>query len=134
MARRARQGVNPIQIALIAIALVAVAGLLWLAIGRSGDSMRSVSELDIAEYVTKGDSMGGTQWRVTGTVAEKIRWTPDRGQLVSFSVEAGAGQESLAVLIPADFNDMSINVGDRFTIKVEVGDKTLLVANEIVRS
>lgn len=134
MARRARKGVDPTHIALGAIVLLGVVAALWFALGRSQGSMRSVSELDIAEYVNKGDSMGGTEWRLTGTIAEKIRWTPDRGQLVSVSVDTAAGNESVAVLIPAEFNDMSINIGDRFTMRVEVGEKTVLVANEIERS
>lgn len=134
MARRARQGVNPVQIAIIAGIVAVVGGGLVFALTRTRDSMRSVSELDIAEYIEKGDSMGGTVWRVTGTVDKKERWTPDRGQLLNMSIDQGGLIEILPVLVPPDFNDLSINVGDRFTMKVEVGDKILLTALDIVRS
>ena len=134
MARRARQGVNITQIAVIAIVLVAVGLGLLFALSRSGDSMRSVSELQIDQYIQRGDSMGGTVWRLTGSIDEKIRWTPNDGQLVSVLIEQGGLRESLPVLVPPEFNEVSINVGDRFTIKVEVGEKHLLIARDLVRS
>ena len=134
MARRARQGVHVTQIAVIGALIVSVAVGLGFALTRTKDSMRSVSELDIAEYIEKGDSMGGTVWRLTGSIEKKVAWTRDRGQVVSVLIEQAALRESLPVFIPPEFNDQSINVGDRFTMKVEVGEKYLLVARDLVRS
>lgn len=102
--------------------------------GNSSQSMRSVSELDITNYITSGNSMGGTVWRVTGTIDEKLRWTRERGQVVSVYIEQGATKESLPIIVPKKFKDLSINVGDRFTFKVEVAEKQFLVARELVRS
>ena len=138
MARRARQGLSPIQITCIAIG-IAGAGLLAAVTFSSSlfspdNSMRSVSELDITNYITSGNSMGGTVWRVTGTVDEKLRWTRDRGQVVSVYIEQGLTKESLPIIVPEKFKDMSINVGDRFTFKVEVAEKQFLVARELIRS
>lgn len=138
MARRARQGLSPIQMTCIAIGVVAVGLVAVLTFNSSlfspDNSMRSVSELDITNYITSGNSMGGTVWRVTGTIDEKLRWTRDRGQVVSVYIEQGATKESLPILVPEKFKDMSINVGDRFTFKVEVAEKQFLVASELVRS
>ena len=141
MARRARQGLSPIQITCIAIVLAGVGLLAVLSFtskfftsGNSSQSMRSVSELDITDYTTSGNSMGGTVWRVTGTIDEKLRWTRERGQVVSVYIEQGATKESLPIIVPKKFKDLSINVGDRFTFKVEVAEKQFLVARELVRS
>lgn len=138
MARRARQGLSPIQITCIAIVLAGVGLLAVLSFTSkffsSDNSMRSVSELDITDYITSGNSMGGTVWRVTGTIDEKLRWTRERGQVVSVYIEQGATKESLPIIVPKKFKDLSINVGDRFTFKVEVAEKQFLVARELVRS
>jgi len=96
--------------------------------------MRSVSELDITNYIRSGNSMGGTVWRITGTIDEKLRWTRDRGQVVSVYIEQGATKESLPIIVPEKFKDQSINVGDRFTFKVEVAEKQFLIARELIRS
>lgn len=101
-------------------------------LSRSKDSMRSVSELNVADYVNKGDSMGGTVWKLTGQIDEKLKWTADRGQFVSVLIEEAS--VSLPVLVPPEFNDQNINIGDRFTIKVEVAEKQLLIARELIRS
>ena len=134
MARRARQGINAVQIGIIAAALVGLAGGGVFLLSRSEDSMRSVSELNIVDYIQKGDSMGGTVWRVTGNVDEKVRWTADRGQLISVLVEQGGAKESLPIFVPDDFRETSINIGDRFTFKVEVAEKQLLIVRDLVRS
>ena len=134
MARRARQGIHPLHIALIAGALAVLAGGALFMLSRSKDSLRSVSELSVSDYVQKGDSMGGTVWRVTGSIDEKVRWTPDRGQLVSVAVDQGGCSASIPVLVPPEFNDVSINIGDRFTFKVEVGEKQLLIVRDLERS
>ncbi|MCH2058990.1 MAG: hypothetical protein MK183_00060 [Verrucomicrobiales bacterium] len=138
MARRARQGLSPIQITCIAVGLVGVGLVAVLTFSSSffspDNSLRSVSELNIGNYITSGNSMGGTVWRVTGTIDEKLRWTRDRGQVVSVYIEQGSTKESLPIVVPEKFKDISINVGDRFTFKVEVAEKQFLVARELVRS
>ncbi len=134
MARRAQQGVSIAQIGTIAVVVAAVAGGIAFTLSRSGDSMRAVSELNITDYVQKGDSMGGTEWRITGTVESKLRWTPDRGQLLSVFVEQGNIKESLPVLVPPEFNDVNINVGDRLTLVVQVADEQVLEARDLKRS
>ena len=134
MARRARQGVNPAQIGIIAVIVAAIVGGIAFALTRTGDPMRAVSELDITDYVTRGDSMAGTEWKITGVIEEKLRWTPDQGQLVSVLVEQGNLREVLPVLIPPDFKEIKINIGDRFTILVHVPGKDPLEARQIERS
>jgi hypothetical protein len=134
MARRARQGVNPAQIGIIAVIVAAVVGGIAFALTRSSDSMRSVSELDITDYVTRGDSMAGTEWKITGVIEAKLRWTPDQGQLVSILVEQGNLKEVLPVLLPPEFKDMDVKIGDRFTMLVHVPGKKPLEARRIERS
>lgn len=114
--------------------IAAVAGGSALVLTRSGDPMRAVSQLDIADYVARGDSMGGTEWKITGVIEAKLRWTPDHGQLVSVLVEQGNLKESLPILVPQEFKDVNINVGDRFTIRVYVPGKAPLEARQIERS
>ena len=49
-------------------------------------------------------------------------------------VEQGGVKESLPVLVPEEFKEISINIGDRFTFKVEVAEKQILIVRDLVRS
>ena len=94
-------------------------------------SLRSITNLDVNEYIKEGSTLLGTQGIVSGTINEKLRWTGDRGEVISLRVE-GINQ-LIPILIPPDLSSTNIAIGDRFTINVEVSSKEVLIAKEIIR-
>ena len=95
------------------------------------NSLRSVNQFNVADYIKEGTTLLGNEGIVTGTINEKLRWTAQRGEVVSLRVENI--NQLIPVLIPPSFKDINIAIGDRFTFKIEVGVAEVLTAKEIIR-
>ena len=115
MARRAQKGINKILIALSALVITGAGFLIVYLVGGHDDSMRTVSPLNISDYINKATELAGTEGTVTGVVAEKLRWTPDRGEMISVavnleknSVHGSDAPETAAFEISYFFNQIEI--------------------------
>ena len=73
MARRAQKGINKLLIAIFALVIVGVGFLIVNIIGSPKDSMRTVTQLNVSDYIKEGTTLAGTEGTVTGVVAEKLR-------------------------------------------------------------
>lgn len=147
MPRRASSGVNIGQIAGIGAAIlgfVIIAALLVKLIagglfgdgGGKGSSRKSsgdASPLNLLTYRDNGNSLRGNVYRVEGKVEETLRWTPDRGRLISF--EARDATETMPVpvpvLVPEDFSNLNIERGTELGMVVRVDRDGTLVAESI---
>ena len=131
MPRRAQKGINPMLVAFTAIIIAVVFMTILFFLKSQKGSLRSITNLDVNEYIKEGSTLLGTQGIVSGTINEKLRWTGDRGEVISLRVE-GINQ-LIPILIPPDLSTTNIAIGDRFTINVEVSSKEVLIAKEIIR-
>ena len=97
----------------------------------SGGSKNSASNFDVADYTENSLSLRGNVYHVTGTVEERLKWTAERGRLISLEVTDDSGSSPVPVLIPNDFSQVNIDRGAEmgFTVRVDRGG--LLVAEEI---
>jgi hypothetical protein len=131
MPRRAQKGINPMLVALAAIIIVVVFASILIFLKSQKGSLRSLTNLDVNEYIKEGSTLLGTQGIVSGTINEKLRWTSDRGEVVSLRVDII--NQLIPILIPPDLSSTNIAIGDRFTINVEVSTNEVLIAKEIFR-
>ncbi|MCB1233975.1 MAG: hypothetical protein KDM91_02775 [Verrucomicrobiae bacterium] len=147
MPRRASSGVNVGQIVAIAAAivgfLVAAVFLIYLVAGdllgakgggsggSGGRDFSSAATLEVSTYLENANSLRGNVYRVTGKVEETLKWTPDRGRLISLSVEGGGATSPVPVLVPEDFSSTNIERGVDFTFLVRVDRGGLLIAERI---
>ena len=131
MPRRAQRGINPMLVAFTAIIIAVVFMTILFFLKSQKGSLRSITNLDVNEYIKEGSTLLGTQGIVSGTINEKLRWTGDRGEVISLRVE-GINQ-LIPILIPPDLSSTNIAIGDRFTINVEVSSNEVLIAKEIIR-
>ncbi|HQW28820.1 MAG: hypothetical protein KA152_10945 [Verrucomicrobiales bacterium] len=145
MPRRASSGINVGQIAGIAAAIlgfVIIAALLFKLIaggllGSSDDKSTSkrssgtASVLSLNTYRTNGNSLRGNIYRVDGRVEETLRWTADRGRLISFEAEDGTETMPVPILVPEDFSDINIERGTEMGMVVRVDRDGTLVAESI---
>ena len=145
MPRRASSGINVGQIAGIAAAIlgfVIIAALLFKLIaggllGSSDDKSTSkrssgtASVLSLNTYRTNGNSLRGNIYRVDGPVEETLRWTADRGRLISFEAEDGTETMPVPILVPEDFSDINIERGTEMGMVVRVDRDGTLVAESI---
>ncbi len=129
MVRRASSSVNPWWVA--GVALLALAAIFggWALYKTVSDPFRTLTPLDVAVYLDDANSLRGNVYKVTGTVETQLAWAPLKGRL--YSVEVNDRKDILALLIPATFNSMNIQMGQRYFFKIEVGDKGVLEVRDI---
>ena len=131
MSRRAQKGINPMIIALTGIIIVLIFVTIIFLLKTQKNSIRSVNKFNVNDYIKEGSTLLGTEGIVTGTVNEKLRWTTNRGEVISLRVEEI--NQLIPILIPPSFRDLNISIGDRFTFRIEVGNSEVLTAKEIIR-
>lgn len=144
MPRRASSGVNVGQIAGIAVAIIGflvIAALLFKLIagdligggGGSGKKRSSANAtmLSLTTYRDNGNSLRGNVYRVEGKVEETLRWTPDRGRLISFEADDTTVSMPVPVLVPEDFSNVNIERGSEMSMVVRVDRDGTLVAEAI---
>jgi len=145
MARRASSGISPGLIGGIVAALlgfVVIAALLFKLIagdlvpGSSGGgggkrSVGSAATLDLETYRDNANSLRGNLYRVEGKVEETLRWTEDRGRLISLEARDNSLSVPVPVLVPENFRNVNIERGSELTMAVRVDRDGTLVAESI---
>ena len=117
---------------LIAAALLvaAVAGGAWL-FHQGGDPYRTLTALPVQDYLANSNSLRGNSYKLDATIVEALKYSPTAGRL--FCIEVN-GAERLPVLVPAEFNQVNIERGQRFFFKVTVEEKGVLKAQEVKKA
>jgi hypothetical protein len=143
MARRASSGINLGQIAGIVAALLGfliVAALLVKLVagdliggggGGSKSSKGKASALNLLTYRDNGNSLRGNIYRVEGRVEETLRWTPDRGRLISLEARDESVTMPVPVRVPETFQSINIERGSELTMLVRVDRDGTLVTEAI---
>ena len=132
MPRRASSSVHPLWTlgAVAAILAVAIAGGYFL-YSFVSDPFRTLEPLDISSYLENSNSMQGNVYKLKCVVDNQLQSdTAGRiGRL--YSVEADPGGDILPVLVPPSLNDVNIQKGQHFFLKVVVGEKGVLRVEKI---
>ena len=129
MVRRASSSVNPWWVGgVIILVLAAMAGG-WALYKNVSDPYRTLTPLDVSTYLDNANSLRGNVYKLNATVDTQLAWAPLEGRL--YSVEVNGRNDILPVLIPAAFNSMNVQKGQRYFFKLEVGDKGILRVRDI---
>ncbi|MBL9154533.1 MAG: hypothetical protein JNK37_18785 [Verrucomicrobiales bacterium] len=150
MPRRASSGINLGQILGIAGAILGfiVAAVLLIRVvggdflggssgggpGRSGGSLGNASELQVATYIDNANSLRGNVYKVSGKIEEILKYTPDRGRLITVDATGGGETALLPVLVPETFSGVNIDRGAQFTFIVRVDRGGILIAEQVEQS
>ena len=129
MARRARSSVNPAWIAAACLLCLTLAGGGYWVYSQINDPFRTLSPLPVSAYLENSNSLRGNVYRVNGTIANQLGWSPNTGRLYSIDIENS--QDVLPLLIPAAFNATNLQKGQRFTFEIEVGERGILQARNL---
>lgn len=131
------------QIAGIAVAIIGflvIAALLFKLIAGdligmgSSSSKRSTGNaalLSLTTYRDNGNSLRGNVYRIEGRVEEMLRFTSDRGRLISFEAEDESSTMPVPVLVPDEFTYVNIERGAEMSMVVRVDRDGTLVAEAI---
>lgn len=133
MARRASSSLHPgilIGIA-AAIVVVVVAGKSLLKKKQPGFAKEN--PLRVEDFLENGNSLRGNEYAVEGTIDEKLRWTTNRGQVVSLRVKTESGEEFIGIEIPPDFNNLNIEREQRYAMRIKVRQGGIPVATAVNR-
>ncbi len=127
MARRASSSAHPIWMLVAGgILLAALAGG-YLIFGKASDPYRTLTVLPVADYLENSNSLRGNVYKVEGTISKALEFSTANGRL--FSVEVGG--DLVPILVPPQFNSVNMERGQRFSFKIEVGDKGILKAQDV---
>jgi hypothetical protein len=126
MPRRASSSAHPLWLLVAAgIVIAAVAG--GFVLHSRSDPFRAVAPLPVHDYLENSSSLRGNTYKLDATIAKSIDWSANSGRL--FAVESGG--EMLALLVPAQFNQINIERGQRYVFKLEVAEKGVLRVQEV---
>ncbi len=147
MPRRASSGINTGQIIGISAAVIGFLLAVVFMIKLAGDmfgggggggnsrngtvSFSDAAELRLDTYRDNANSLRGNVYKVTGIVEETLKWTPDRGRLISLDASSGTISLPVPVLIPETFSSVNIDRGAELSMVVRVGRDGTLVAEGI---
>ncbi|MGE9271328.1 MAG: hypothetical protein ACQKBU_11045 [Verrucomicrobiales bacterium] len=133
MPRRASSGPKPSLLLGVAAALAIAffAGKAFL--GGKGESRLSGATLDMRSVTENANSLRGNQYVVEGKVDEKLRWTSERGQVISLKVDHGTESEFLAIEIPPDLSSVNIEREQQYAFKIRFQQGGIAIAEGIER-
>lgn len=99
--------------------------------GEEKGGASSATVLNLATYRENGNSLRGNVYRIEGKVEETLRWTAERGRLISFEAEDAGIMVPVPVLVPETFSNINIERGSGLAMVVRVDRDGTLVAESI---
>ncbi|MEM6885190.1 MAG: hypothetical protein AAF571_09165 [Verrucomicrobiota bacterium] len=134
MARRARSQFSPVHLILGAVVLLLIAGVGFFFLSGNESSYRTLPLLDAEAYLENANSLRGNTYRLEGTINHSLAWDSAVGRLFSLQVGTGRDTRLVPVLIPAELNDINVQRGQDFQLKIEVVENGLLRVLEMEKS
>ncbi len=129
MSRRANSKIHPGWIAAsVLLVVLAIAGGLTL-FQNVQDPYRTTAILDTRLYLENANSLRGNTYRVTGTIRNFIRGNR-AGRLFSIDVD-DANKSVLPILVPQSLNQINIQRGQTFAIRLTVDENGILHVEEL---
>jgi hypothetical protein len=130
MARKKKSSPQPKWlIAIIGLAVVAFIGSQFFN-SKETDPYRTIPLLDASSYLENANSLRGNTYKLKGTVAESLAWSPNSGRLIAINVD----DEQLPLLVTPEFNSMNIQKEQKLIFVVEVDEKGILRTKKVSKS
>ena len=116
------------------LGLVTVGILLFATIyllgSKDSNPARTTPPLDVASYLANANSLRGNIYKLEGTVAESLAWSPDSGRLIAVQTE----DDIIPILVTPDFNAMNIQKEQQLEFILEVDEKGILRTRKVTKS
>lgn len=103
---------------------------LYLLGSKDTNPARTTPPLDVASYLANANSLRGNIYKLEGTVAESLAWSPDSGRLIAVQTE----DDIIPILVTPDFNSMNIQKEQRLEFILEVDEKGILRTRKVTKS
>jgi hypothetical protein len=133
MARRASSSTNPVLLAVIGVAIIALVIVGKILMTKKAESFSDAFPLDVKAFLEDGNAFRGDEFFIEGKIDEKLRWTPSDGQIVSIRVKTPGGEEIIPVRIPNKFSDLNIDREQSYAFKIDIKEGGIPIATAIKR-
>ncbi|MEM9443898.1 MAG: hypothetical protein AAGA18_00965 [Verrucomicrobiota bacterium] len=120
MGRRANSKPTYLWILPVAILIIAALAGGFFVFQKSDDPYRTIPALDVQAYLDNANSLRGNVYKIEGSIQESLRWTASNGRIFSVEVGEPGGAKPLAIVVPPKFNDINIQKGQKFSIKIQI--------------
>lgn len=100
-------------------------------VSQGSEPYRTTDNLDVSSYLENANSLRGNTYRLDAEVMNSLAMSPSQGRLISVQVEADG---VVPVMIPARFNDLNIQRGQRFVFMVQVDERGILQVTDMTKS
>ena len=130
MPRRASSRTHPLWLVAALVVLAAALGggaYVWTTLS---DPYRTLTPIDVPTYLDDANSLRGNVYKLTGTIDQQLAWSPSDGRLFSVIPDNGKN-DVLPVVVPPKFDSINIQKDQRFSFKIEVGDKGVLMVSDM---
>ncbi|MEI8062850.1 MAG: hypothetical protein WCH84_02160 [Verrucomicrobiota bacterium] len=131
MARRANFSINPAWVIGVIIVVIGAIEVGYILLSKINNPYRTLTPLNVPAYLENSNSLRGNTYKVTGTVWNSLAWSPTIGRLFSIEVETVSGVTVLPILIPSQFNYVTIEKGQRFVFQIEIDEKGILKTKDL---
>ncbi len=133
MARRASSSTNPVLLAGIGVAIIALVIVGKFLMTKKSESFSDAFPLDVKAFLEDGNAFRGDEFFIEGKIDEKLRWTPSDGQIVSIRVKTPGGEEIIPIQIPNKFSDHNIDREQSYAFKIDIKEGGIPIATAIKR-
>ena len=133
--KKKSKGLPPWLIGLVLL-LVAAAAYFSLRQNGSDASLRTVEELSPDLYYENANSLRGNTYKIDTEIDSSLGSSPTRGRLFSVTVKNSNKSSApviLPVLVPLELNNLTIQKGQHYLMKVKVVDNGLLKVEEATK-
>lgn len=115
----------------IVLAIILAGAVAWFWFFRSSEQFRTATPLDLTSYASSAKSLRGNTYRIEGEVLTLLAWSPS-GRLIS--VGLADGNKAVPVLLPSEFNPITIQKGLRFHFLLVVDDQGVLRVKKLAKA
>ena len=106
---------------IIGVAVIAALVMGKIVLDKRSQHFTGLSELSVLDMKDGATTLSGNEYRLTGKITQKEKWTPDQGQLINVYVDQGEkGKGHIPVFVPAGVDKINLEKGQNYTFKVEI--------------
>ena len=134
MARRAHQQTSP-SLGIWLIGFLLVLGILGAFFLQNDTTpYRPLAPPLPADYLENANSLRGNVYRLEGVISSSLGWSQEKGRLFSLKVSQGDKDCPLPILVPSTYQELNLQKGQRYRVKVRVNDQGLLKVEEMTKA
>jgi len=134
MGRRAHNKISGVRLWLVGIVLLILGTASALFFQFFATPFRTTPLLKPADYFENSNSLRGNTYRLEGVITNSLGYSPEKGRLYSIQVTHDNSNLPVPILVPAGYQVLNLQKGQKYQIKVMVNDQGLLQVEEITKA